>query len=122
MAHEEAFVLRNKLDELARNVANSDLVVMTLGLTETWFDTSSKVAFNGLNVVAIKHRRATTAFFNATVAQVFEVLADALEKLIERNPDRKSVVEGKSVQVRVDLGGRRIFKNKHMNITNVSYI
>src|SRR3546814_1173028 len=65
---------------------------MTLGLTETWFDTSSKVAFNGLNVVAIKHRRATTAFFNATVAQVFEVLADALEKLIERNPEVKVVV------------------------------
>src|SRR3546814_14592928 len=26
--------------------------------------------------------------------------------------DRKSVVEGKSVSVRVDLGGRRIIKNK----------
>src|SRR3546814_17601599 len=28
-------------------------------------------------------------------------------------PDRKSVVEGKSVSVRVDLGGRRIIKKKH---------
>src|SRR3546814_19367094 len=28
------------------------------------------------------------------------------------NPDRKSVVEGKSVSVRVDLGGRRIIKKK----------
>src|SRR3546814_15266767 len=27
-------------------------------------------------------------------------------------PDRKSVVEGKSVSVSVDLGGRRIIKNK----------
>src|SRR3546814_20132393 len=27
-------------------------------------------------------------------------------------PDRKRVVEGKSVSVRVDLGGRRIIKNK----------
>src|SRR3546814_16698317 len=27
--------------------------------------------------------------------------------------DRKSVVSGKSVSVRVDLGGRRIIKNKH---------
>src|SRR3546814_13417773 len=87
MAHEEAFVLRNKLDELARNVANSDLVVMTLGLTETWFDISSKVAFNGLNVVAINHRRATTAFLHATVAQVIEVITDALENLIERNTE-----------------------------------
>src|SRR3546814_18225064 len=31
--------------------------------------------------------------------------------------DRKSVVEGKSVSVRVDLGGRRIIKKKN-NITN----
>src|SRR3546814_15171090 len=28
------------------------------------------------------------------------------------DPDRKSVVEGKSVSVRVDLGGRRIIKKK----------
>src|SRR3546814_15669704 len=33
-------------------------------------------------------------------------------------PDRKSVVEGKSVSVRVDLGGRRIIKKKKKeNIT-----
>src|SRR3546814_20513165 len=30
-------------------------------------------------------------------------------------PDRKSVVEGKSVSVRVDLGGRRIIKQKKKN-------
>src|SRR3546814_13442445 len=31
---------------------------------------------------------------------------------IARNVDRKSVVSGKSVSVRVDLGGRRIIKKK----------
>src|SRR3546814_18569312 len=31
--------------------------------------------------------------------------------------DRKSVVEGKSVSVRVDLGGRRSIKNKTKNTT-----
>src|SRR3546814_12336900 len=30
----------------------------------------------------------------------------------QTQPDRKSVVEGKSVSVRVDLGGRRIIKKK----------
>src|SRR3546814_12542069 len=35
------------------------------------------------------------------------------------NGDRKSVVKGKSVSVRVDLGGRRIIKTKkHKNIEN----
>src|SRR3546814_16148144 len=32
---------------------------------------------------------------------------------LEVAPDRKSVVKGKSVSVRVDLGGRRIIKQKH---------
>src|SRR3546814_16626220 len=31
--------------------------------------------------------------------------------------DRKSVVEGKSVSVRVDLGGRRIIKKQHTTTT-----
>src|SRR3546814_12301881 len=35
--------------------------------------------------------------------------------------DRKSVVSGKSVSVRVDLGGRRISKNKtHQRTTNIT--
>src|SRR3546814_11822190 len=33
------------------------------------------------------------------------------------NEDRKSVVEGKSVSVRVDLGGRRFMKKKKRNKT-----
>src|SRR3546814_18864844 len=32
--------------------------------------------------------------------------------------DRKSVVSGKRVSVRVDLGGRRIIKKKTSNVTN----
>src|SRR3546814_12889937 len=38
------------------------------------------------------------------------------------NRDRKSVVKGKSVSVRVDLGGRRIIKKKHQkNRTTLKY-
>src|SRR3546814_17483318 len=35
-----------------------------------------------------------------------------------RGLDRKSVVEGKSVSVRVDLGGRRIIKKKNKKYKN----
>src|SRR3546814_21008407 len=35
----------------------------------------------------------------------------------ERQQDRKSVVSGKSVSVRVDLGGRRLIKTKTTNHT-----
>src|SRR3546814_13767219 len=37
---------------------------------------------------------------------------------IARQADRQSVVSGKSVSVRVDLGGRRIIKKKINNIKN----
>src|SRR3546814_17049148 len=38
--------------------------------------------------------------------------------IIECYRDRKSVVSGKSVSVRVDLGGRSIIKNKKTDIKN----
>src|SRR3546814_14488067 len=41
------------------------------------------------------------------------------EQLSEEERDRKSVVEGKRVAVRVDLGGRRIFKKKTTNNRDV---
>src|SRR3546814_13910667 len=36
--------------------------------------------------------------------------------------DRKSVVSGKSVSVRVDLGGRRIIKKKNNNLQMLNHI
>src|SRR3546814_11449897 len=49
--------------------------------------------------------------------QRFDVQAVMAEHVGERRKrlrvDRKSVVEGKSVSVRVDLGGRRIINQKH---------
>src|SRR3546814_12293438 len=38
--------------------------------------------------------------------------ADGIWKVVEPKPDRKSVVSGKSVSVRVDLGGRRSIQKK----------
>src|SRR3546814_11546320 len=39
---------------------------------------------------------------------------------IEQRLDRKSVVSGKSVSVRVDLGGRRIIKKKRTNLQTLN--
>src|SRR3546814_7696650 len=61
-------------------------------------------------------------FLAGTVADVREregaravkghALARRAGSFARLRPDRKSVVEGKSVSVRVDLGGRRIIKKK----------
>src|SRR3546814_12475301 len=49
--------------------------------------------------------RITTWYLNNTIA-----VKSMIERMIRR--DRKSDVSGKSVSVRVDLGGRRIIKKK----------
>src|SRR3546814_19368480 len=38
-----------------------------------------------------------------------------VQRLLDLSGDRKSVVSGQSVSVRVDLGGRRIIKKKNPN-------
>src|SRR3546814_15888125 len=48
----------------------------------------------------------------AEIAQIAQALNEA-GALAENQRDRKSVVEGKSVAVRVGLGGRRIIKKKN---------
>src|SRR3546814_16405593 len=44
--------------------------------------------------------------------------ADRMARAVRRRRDRKSVVSGKNVSVRVDLGGRRLIKKKKMYIEN----
>src|SRR3546814_17907566 len=48
-----------------------------------------------------------------TGLQTRPVCADYLKARTYRPEDRKSVVEGKSASVRVDIGGRRIIKKKN---------
>src|SRR3546814_11059173 len=51
--------------------------------------------------------------YNAsTVSRHLLDLGERNRRMAPGYGDRKSVVEGKSVSVRVDLGGRRIIKNK----------
>src|SRR3546814_20676184 len=45
---------------------------------------------------------------------------DPAHQRVEQHVDRKSVVSGKRVSVRVDLGGRRIIKKK--KTTELSYV
>src|SRR3546814_12317827 len=51
------------------------------------------------------------AFFGPVMLCYFAVIA--VLGIISIVQDRKSVVQGKSVSVRVDLGGRRIIKKKN---------
>src|SRR3546814_20534896 len=51
--------------------------------------------------------------------QVMEILAHVALNIFTNYTDRKSVVRGKRVSVRVDLGGRRIIKKKQKQINAI---
>src|SRR3546814_20968285 len=62
--------------------------------------------------------RARRRRLHATAPSMFRSFGNSANGTVHQSrvfpcPDRKSVVEGKSVSVRVDLGGRRIIKKKH---------
>src|SRR3546814_21038728 len=59
------------------------------------------------NIVILDPACGTGNFLYVALARLKELEGEVLELL-----DRKSVVEGKSVSVRVDLGGRRSSKKK----------
>src|SRR3546814_13094296 len=65
--------------------------------------TAQELALLGASVTVLARR-----------AEALQEVAAALPRVDGQAPDldRKSVVEGKSVSVRVDLGGRRIIKKK----------
>src|SRR3546814_17642677 len=75
---------------------------------------SDLVAHAGVAHGAAQHRAAFRILGDLAVDHV--ELADHRLQLGAR--DRKSVVEGKSVSVRVDLGGRRIIKKKTIEKAN----
>src|SRR3546814_20080899 len=88
-------------------------------------DWSSDVCSSDLSITPLIVRALSASFFTETRRACFFrpaafSLVDDMRSSIPsgsgRIVDRKSVVSGKSVSVRVDLGGRRIIKTKTHSI------
>src|SRR3546814_14352953 len=75
-----------------------------------WYDLA---AAHGSADAAHKRDQLARQMSAAEIAEARRLAADW-----ESHEDRKSVVKGKSVSVRVDLGGGRIIKNKKRGETN----
>src|SRR3546814_16824482 len=65
-----------------------------------------------LATMRIPHRRGDTV---SLVEHQMKILRERNIEMRHRLSDRRSVVSGKSVSVRVDLGGRRIMRKKRKN-------
>lgn len=92
MPREQGVALRQILNATAAEIASADVVLMTLGLTETWRDKKTGVVFNALNVAAVNTIRDRVEFFNASAQEIFETMSDAIHSLRDANPAIKIVM------------------------------
>src|SRR3546814_14328175 len=74
--------------------------------------TTSSLALGGTSVMAVSYMGTVESLRAALSGRGWDVAASGNTLRIQRRADRKSVVSGKSVSGRVDLGGRRIIKKK----------
>src|SRR3546814_21052941 len=97
-----------RISDWSSDVCSSDL---TAGLTLR--DASGRLYY------AARHPSAVYPDFNAVPPLVVNALLFIENReLLNPETDRKSVVQGKSVSVRVVIGGRRIIKKKRTINTN----
>ena len=86
---ERAIARRAEIDEVYRNLASSDLVVITLGLVEAWFDEESEVFLNRLpKTTLLKNQPDRYTFQALDVADSVPLLNKALKKLIDVGVDK----------------------------------
>src|SRR3546814_19994049 len=121
---------------LARRVINQTRIINTIGLVIIQRQCPAhqpNAVATGLIGQKILNRAIARRLFQGQLVGVFaahetKILRkrDKLRTIVrrlsnERCRDRKSVVSGKSVLVRVDLGGRRIIKKKNKEKNRTQY-
>src|SRR3546814_6541401 len=100
-----------RISDWSSDVCSSDLYRMSyaiIGFGKIGQALAKAFARSGIEV-SIATTRAPESFAADAAAIGATIIPTTLEEAIK---DRKSVVQGKSVSVRVDLGGRRIIKKK----------
>src|SRR3546814_11624426 len=108
-----------RISDWSSDVCSSDLGNMGAPMAEYLLKAGYTLSAHDLNEVAVRRlvelggRAAFSAYDAATEADLVITMLpnDAIVNAIYQG-DRKSVVKGKSVSVRVDLGGRRLIKKK----------
>src|SRR3546814_13361215 len=128
-----------RISDWSSDVCSSDLLAPRLhaGSAEDWLPQAGAYArldmhyyeqLRWIQAVLAAHppRAAERAMFGGADMRPDEAAAigaagNLAEVVLPGLPDRKSVVEGKSVSVRVDLGGRRIIQNTTTLQTNTHH-
>jgi hypothetical protein len=83
---------RKKLDTIASKLVSSDVLILTLGLTETWIDDENQIVFNNAITAVAPYLRNRLRLFNARPQQVYDVLGAALTQLHTAAPKLRVVI------------------------------
>src|SRR3546814_18797030 len=117
------FVKQKTAYEMRISDWSSDVCSSDLGLIsdERLAKVTARISDRQRVVAYLKKKSVTASVANSLLSELgtSELSQNVkLFQLLTRPQDRKSVVKGKSVSTRVDLGGRRIIKKKKKNQTN----
>lgn len=83
---------KRKLDNIGKELIDTDVLVLTLGMTETWVDENTGLVFNNAITSVASYMKDSLAIFNSTPIQVYEVLKEALLELKKRNSKLKVIL------------------------------
>src|SRR3546814_14067014 len=100
-----------RISDWSSDVCSSDLM--------TPRERSKPELMNAKRKIRVAKGSGTTVQDVNRLLKMHQEMATTMKK-IKKMGDRKSVVEGKSVSVRVDNGGRRTINNKHSYIHSKS--
>ena len=83
---------REKLNNIIKELLTSNVLILTLGLTETWFDANTGIIFNNSIASVAPYLRNSLKLFNSRPQETYDILVFALKKLKEINPELKVIV------------------------------
>jgi len=106
---QEALFLRNLITDLYKNIASSDLVIITLGLTETWIDSSTGLGMNGPPPPPVSRLFPSRFYFvNEGVATTITEIVLAVKLIRQLAPEIKIVFTVSPVPLGSTFGGQDI--------------
>jgi hypothetical protein len=91
---EELAYVRGMILDVYKALSEADTVVITLGYTESWFDTQDNIFVNrspGASIKTVRHGE-RFQFMNASAAQVETALVEIVEEIRRQTSDRAQII------------------------------
>ena len=83
---------RLKLNNIIEQLKSSNVLILTLGLTETWFDSRTGIVFNNNIAPVAPFLKDSLRLFNSRPQEIYELLSYSLTQLKFFNPNLKVII------------------------------